>query len=175
MGDTGDKQMSPSSFEDAIQDVQHTAQNLKLPDALRAINELLVRSWGHEIAVEVPIKGAIYVTPRRPRLGGPVDAFGVHRFEYRADDEHPLSQELALGLRYTRVERNPESGNDVRSFNWVPLVPLRGSGAPPVASRRLRVWAGQNLPYLVALLSDAMAKEVQSSAAAASQHGKDTS
>lgn len=167
--------MSPTSFEDTIRDAQTTAQNLKLPDALRAINELLVRSWGHEIAVEVPIKEAIYLTPRRPRLEGPVDAFGIHLFEYRAQDEHPLSQELALALRYTRVERNPESGNDVRSFGWVPLVPLRGSGAPPVASRRLRVWAGQNLPYLVALLSDAMAKEVQCSAAAASHAEKDRS
>ncbi len=160
--------MSPTSFENAIRDVQTTAQNLKLHDALRAINELLVRSWGHEIAVEVPTKQTIYVTQRRPRLGGPVDAFGIHRFECRADDEHPLSQELALALRYTKVKKNPESGNHVRSFIWVPLLPLRGSGAPPVASRRLRVWAGQNLPYLVALLSDAMAKEVHSSAAAAS-------
>lgn len=99
--------MSPTSFEDTIRDVQTTAQNLKLHDALRAINELLVRSWGHEIVVEVPIKEAIYVTRRRPRLEGRVDAFGIHRFEYRADDEHPLSQEFTLALRYTRVVEKP--------------------------------------------------------------------
>ena len=29
-----------------------------------------------------------------------------------------------------------------------------------VASRRLRVWVGQNLPYLIALLSDTMSKQV---------------
>lgn len=167
--------MSPTSFEDAIRDGQTTAENLNKPtlrlhDALRAINELLLRSCGDEIAVEVPIKEAIYATRRRRGLGVPVDAFGIHRFEYRADDEHPFRKELALALRYTRVERSPESGDDVRSFTWVPLVPLPGSGAPPVASRRLRVWAGQNLPYLVALLSDALAKQVQSIAAAAS-HG----
>lgn len=162
--------MPPTPFEDTIRSIQTAAENLKtstlkLDGALRAINQLLVRSWGHEIVAEVPIKEAINVTRRRPDLGGLVDAIGIHRFEYCADEKHPLSQELALAVRYAKVERNPESGDEVRSSRWAPLVPLHGSGAPPIASRQLRVWAGQNLPYLIALLSDTMAKQVQDIAA----------
>ena len=162
--------MSPTRFEDTIRHIQTTAENvkkstLKLDGALRAINQLLVRSWGHEILVEVPIKEAIYATPRGLGLGDRVDAIGIHRFEYRANHQRPVSQELALALRYTTVERGPESGDDVRSFRWVSLVPLHGSGAPQVASRRLRVWVGQNLPYLIALLSDTMSKQVEEIAA----------
>lgn len=162
--------MSATPFEDTIRDIQTTAENLttsklKLDGALRAINQLLVRSWGHEIVAEVPITEAIYATHRRPDLGSPVNAIGIHRFEYCADEKHPLSQELALGLRYAKIERNPDSGDEVRSLRWVPLVPLHGSGAPPIASRRLRAWAGQNLPYLIALLSDTMAKRVEDIAA----------
>ncbi len=76
-------------------------------------------------------------------------------------------QELALGLRYTTSRKDTKSGHDVQVFNWVPLVPLAGPGAPRPASRRLRLWAGQNLPYLIGLLTGAMAEEVQKVAAVA--------
>jgi hypothetical protein len=169
--------MSPDSIHGAVRDLQPTAQDfktskLKLDDALEAVNNLLVRSCGHEITVEVPIREAINATGRRPRLASPVDAIGLHRFESRGDEADSPNQELALALRYTRVERNQECGEDVRSFRWVPLVPLPGSGVPTTASRRLKMWAGRNLPYLVALLSDAMAKEVQDMAARASRARK---
>jgi hypothetical protein len=171
--------MSRASIDGTIRILQTTAQTfnrstLKLDDALEAVNNLLVRSCGHEITVEVPIREAINATGRRPRLASPVDAIGIHRFEFRGQDaDHLLNHELALALRTTSTKRNTKSGDDIRVVSWVPLVALHGPGALRVASHRLRIWAGRNLPYLVALLSDAMAKEVQDMAAAASLiHGK---
>ncbi len=152
--------MPPDSFEETIQELHTRAQKrnnttLRLNDALRAINALLVRSCSDEITVDVPVKDAIRATRRRQDSA--VDGFGVHCFEYLAEDKGVL-RELALALRYTRCEKDTQTGNEVQSFNWLPLVPLHGSGAPSVASRRLRVWVGENLSYLVALLSDAIAK-----------------
>lgn len=161
--------MPSSILEQAIRNLQSTAQRhgkttVRVHDTLRAINELLVQSSSNEIAVDLPLKDAIRATRRRQ--DGPIDGVGVHGFEYNAKNKGVL-RELALALRYTRSERGTQTGDDVPSVTWVPLVPLRGSGAPTVASQRLRLWAGQNLPYLVALLSDAMAKQVQSIAATA--------
>lgn len=161
--------MPPKSLEETIGELQTTARkrgktNLRLHEAVRAINALLVRSCSDEITVDVPGKDAIRATRRRQ--DGPVDGFGVHCFAYLAQDKGVL-RELALALRYTRREKDTQTGNDVQSFNWVPLVRLQGSGAPPMASRRLKVWVGENLSYLVALLSDAMAKRVQDRVAAA--------
>lgn len=161
---------SADKFEEISGELHTTARKrdkvttLRLHDALRAINALLVRSCSDEITVDVPAKDAIRAT--RHRQDSPVDGFGVHCFEYLAEDKSVL-RELALALRYTRCEKDAQNGNDVPSFNWVPLVPLRGSGAPPVASRRLKLWVGKNLPYLVALLGDAMTKQVQDVVAAA--------
>ena len=159
---------SADKFEETIGELHTTARKphkatLRLQDALQAINALLVRSCSAEFTVDVPAKDAIRAT--RCRQDSPVDGFGVHCFEYLAEDKSVL-RELALALRYTRCEKDAQNGNDVPSFNWVPLVPLRGSGAPPVASRRLKVWVGKNLPYLVALLGDAMTKQVQDIVAA---------
>jgi hypothetical protein len=169
--------MSPTSFEEAMRYFQITAQNLnkstvKLDDSLRAVNDVLVRSHGDEIAVAVPPGSSTYATHRGPGLGSVVDAFGIHKFEYRADESDPLTEQLALGLRYTSIEKNTETGDGVKWSNWLPLVPLAGFGAPQLASRRLRVWAGQNLPYLVGLLAEAMAKEVREVVAAANHAQK---
>lgn len=163
----------PSSYDKYEETIRklHTAARkrdrttLRLHEALRAINAMLVRVCSDEISVDVPVKDAIYATRRRQ--DSPIDGFGVHCFEYLAEGEGVL-RELALALRYARCEKDTHTGNDVRSFNWVPLVPLRGSSAPPVASRRLKVWVGENLPYFVALLTDAMAKHVRDRVAAAS-------
>jgi hypothetical protein len=173
VGDNEDK-MSPDSIHGAVRDLQTAAQDfntskLKLDDALQAVNNLLVRSCGHEITVEVPMREAISTTSRSPRLSSSVDAIGIHRFEFRGQDtDLLLNHELAFALRYTRANRNTKRDDDVRGFSWVPLVALHGPGAPRIASHRLRMWAGSNLPYLVALLSDAMAKQVQDMATAAS-------
>lgn len=156
-------------FEDTIRELQTTAQkagkiSLRLHDALRAVNELLVQSCNFEIIADVPVKDA--TRPTRLRQDGAVDGFGVHYFEYPTKDKGVL-RELALALRYTRSAKDTQTGKHVQSFHWLPLVPLHGSGAPAVASRRLRVWVGENLPYLVALLSDAMTKQLRDTLAAA--------
>lgn len=166
--------MSPTSLEEALRYFQTTAQTLnkstmKLDDALRAVNDLLVRSHPDEIAVSLPPGSSTYVTGRGsgadPIYGDTVIAFGIHNFGYRGDESDPLTEQLALGLMYAP---------DVDVYKWLPLVPLSGFGAPRLASRRLRVWAGQNLSQLVSLLAEAMTKELREVAAAASHAKKAT-
>jgi Type I restriction enzyme HindI endonuclease subunit-like, C-terminal len=50
----------------------------------------------------------------------------------------------------------------VEIYNNVPLIQMWGFGAPAVASRRLRVWAGQNLEWLVGNLVQIMKEEADS-------------
>ena len=46
--------------------------------------------------------------------------------------------------------------DDVPVWNWIPLVPLPGFGAPKLAQRRLRVWAANHLVEWV----DALAAKI---------------
>lgn len=155
-----------TSFEEAVRYFQTTAQKLnkstfKLDECLRAVNDLIVRSYKDEIAITVPPDIMTYVTGREypeSKYGDLTLGFGIHRFEYRADENDPWTEQLALGLMHT-----PE----VDVYVWLPLVPLSGFGAPRLASRRLRVWAGQNLPVLISLLANRMASETEQVMAAA--------
>ncbi len=64
--------------------------------ALTQVTDLVLRSYGDELSVPALPKGAIFAIPQGRTQGSPVDGFGIHRFEYRANDEGPPRHDLAV-------------------------------------------------------------------------------
>jgi hypothetical protein len=168
--------MSPTSLADALRYFQTTAQNLdkataKLDDALRAVNDFLVKLSGDEVVVGLDTsKEVIYERRTGPDSGSRVNGFGIARFTYRGEDhEAPTTDELALALRCLSVEtcEYPEGGEElVEMWTWLPLIQLSGFGAPPLAPRRLRLWAGKNLARIVQEIAEAIHEQAEQVAVA---------
>ena len=158
--------MSPTSLEDALRYFQTTAHNLnkatsKLDDSLRAVNDFLVKMSGDEVVVSLDTsKEVVYNRRTGPDSGSGVDGFGIARFSYRGgDEEAPTTEELALALRCLSVETceyDTGAAEPIEIWTWLPLVQLSGFGAPPLAPRRLRLWAGQNLARIVQQIAEAV-------------------
>jgi hypothetical protein len=172
LGGCTENKMPPTSLEDALRYFQTTAQNLnkatsKLDDALRAVNDFLVKLSADEVVVHLDTsKELVYERRTGPDSGSEVDGFGIARFTYRGDDEKaPTTEELALALRCLSVETceypNPGGEELIQMWRWLPLVQLSGFGAPPLAPRRLRLWAGQNLARIVQEIAEAVHKEAE--------------
>lgn len=148
--------MTPISFESAVHYFQETASQLtkatsKLDEALSVVSDVLVDSLGDEVQISLSAQEAL-----SNESAWPVDSIGLFRFECKEaiTIRGHSSDRLALGVGV--LEQGEEGETVLRNY---PLVQLPVRGAPRVASRRLRVWAGKNITRIVHRMAEKIAEE----------------